>query len=170
MRAEAEEENHRKIRPHSVPFAQEEEGEAEEQSTQSDKTEQQHSSNHNNNTASAAQSVCLYPHPSVHCICGCVCKRDSKRTNKNGAWHAHWASNLNLKLLYCCASRLFHLRYQRRRRQQQQQRWQPANSKSRERECWREQSEDCWRAMWRESERALASSRYVCMYACLLYV
>lgn len=38
MRAEAEEENHRKIRPHSVPFAQEKEGEEEEQSAQSDKT------------------------------------------------------------------------------------------------------------------------------------
>lgn len=62
MRAEAEEGNHRKIRPHSVPFAQEEEGEEEEQSAQSDKTEQQHSSNHNNNTASAAQSDRLYPH------------------------------------------------------------------------------------------------------------
>lgn len=103
----------------------------------------------------------------MHCICGCVRKRDSKRTNKNGAWHAHWASNLNLKLLYCCASRLFHLRYQRRRRRRrrQQQRWQTGKFKiQRERELERRLLES--NVTWRESESewALASSRYVCMY------
>lgn len=104
----------------------------------------------------------------MHCICGCVRKRDSKRTNKNGAWHAHWASNLNLKLLYCCASRLFHLRYQRRRRRRQQQRWQTGKFKmQRERELERRLLES--NVTWRESESewALASSRYVCMYVCI---
>lgn len=61
MRAEAEEENHRKIRPHSVPFAQRKK---EKQRNRAHRVikQQQHSSNHNNNTASAAQSVRLYPH------------------------------------------------------------------------------------------------------------